>query len=118
MTYKLTVLHTGKAHTHQAYLCVAAIFEALCSVVMHYYHYSHLNSGNTWTACPTVKYCLVFSHNEKRGMTQQHIYSSDEARLRSSCLPVPPALLLVTPGPPTPLGSAMQLSGGLRNHLG
>lgn len=36
MMYQLTVLHTGKAHSHQAYLSVAAVFEALCSVVMHY----------------------------------------------------------------------------------
>lgn len=51
-------------------------------------------------------------------MTQCYIYFSDEAHPRSSCLPIPPALLLITHGPPTALGSATQLSGGLRNHLG
>lgn len=70
MTQQLTVLHIGKAHSHQAYLCVAAAFEALYSVVMHYYNYSNLNRGNTWIACPTIKYLLVFSHHKKRGMTQ------------------------------------------------
>lgn len=65
MKYHPAVLHTRKPHSHQVYLCVAAVFEALYSVVTYYY--SHLNTGNAWTACPTIKYLLVFSYDKKEG---------------------------------------------------
>lgn len=43
---------------------------------MHYYNHSNLSGDNTWIACPTIKYLLVFSHHKKkRGMSQWYIYS-------------------------------------------
>lgn len=65
MTYQLIVPRTGKARSHQAYLCVAAVFEALYSVVMHYYNYSHLNSGKDGVSYNYVSSGIFSSQKER-----------------------------------------------------